>query len=213
MRTIIKRYLPFGGVAFVLLALSVGAIAETDHSNPPSAGVEQVSEIEPAAQEAMSVFERSRGEVDALSPYLGEKMDVQADFGMNPALSRVSIGNATSSLYVIPARGHVCAALTVGEGANVSCPPTADIADGRAAPATVIGETGDIAIYGIVPDGVEAVSVQTGTTESTAVPTEGNGYYTVVPAGTPLRTVSYAGPSGSVEFPIYDPTLVMEGDG
>jgi hypothetical protein len=132
---------------------------------------------------------------------------------MNPNLSRVSVGNATSSLYVIPARGRVCAALTVGEGANVSCPPTADIADGRATPATVVVETGDIAIYGIVPDGVESVSVQTATTESTAVRTQGNGYYTVVPAGTPLRTVSYSGPSGSVEFPIYDPTLVMERDG
>ena len=85
--------------------------------------------------------------------------------------------------------------------------------NGRAAPATVVIETGDIAIYGVVPDGVESVSVQTGTTESTAVRTEDNGYYTVVPAGTPLRTVGYTGPSGSVEFPIYDPTLVMEGDG
>jgi hypothetical protein len=209
----LKRYLPILAVAVVLLAMSVGAIADTDESNPPGAGVEQVTEIEPAAREAMSVFERGRAAADALREDLATKMDAHADFGMNPALSRVSIGNATSSLYVIPARGHVCAALTVGEGANVTCPPTVDIAEGRAAPATVVVETGDIAIYGIVPDGVEAVSVQTGTTESTAVGTESNGYYTVVPAGTPLRTVSYTGPSGSVEFPIYDPTLVIEPEG
>lgn len=208
----LKRYLPSLIVAVVLLAMSVGAIADTDESNPRGSGVEQVTEIEPAARDAMSVFERPRGEADALPPYLARKMDAHADFGMNPALSRVSIGNATSSLYVVPARGHVCAALTVGEGVNVTCPPTADIADGRAAPATVVNETRDIAIYGVVPDGVESVSVQTGKTESTTVRTEHNGYYTVVPAGTPLRTVSYTGSSGSVEFPIYDPTLVMERD-
>ena len=212
MSATMKRYLPFGGIAFVLLALSVGAIADTDSTNPRGAGVEPVSEIEPAAREAMSVFQRGRVEADALSPYLAEKLGAQADFGTNPNLSRISIGNATSSLYVIPARGHVCAVLTVGAGANVTCPPTADIANGRAAPATVVNESRDIAIYGVVPDGVESVSVETGKTQSAAVRTEHNGYYTVVPAGTPLRTVSYTGPSGSVEFPIYDPTLVMERD-
>jgi hypothetical protein len=208
----LKRYLPFTLVVAALLSVSVGAIADTDETNPPSAGVPQVNEIEPEAREAMAVFERDRGSADALRDDLATKMDAHADFGMNPALSRVSIGNATSSLYVIPARGRVCAALTVGEGANVTCPPTGDIAAGRAAPATVVLGTGDIAIYGIVPDGVDSVSVQTGKTGSATVETEGNGYYTVVSAGTPLRTVRYAGPSGGVEFPIYDPSLIAEED-
>jgi hypothetical protein len=208
----LKRYLPFAVVAAVLLSVSVGAIADTDESNPPSAGVPQVREIEPEAREAMAVFERDRGPADALRDDLATKMDAHADFGMNPALSRISIGNATSSLYVIPARGRVCATLTVGEGANVTCPPTEDIAAGRSAPATVVLGTGDVAVYGIVPDGVDSVSVQTGKTESTTVETESNGYYTVVPAGTPLRTVRYTGPSGGAEFPIYDPSLIMGED-
>jgi hypothetical protein len=210
--TMLKRYLPFTVVAVVLLAVSVGAIADTDETNPPSAGVPQIHEIEPEATEAMAVLERSRGSADALRDDLATKMDAHADFGMNPALSRVSIGNATSSLYVIPARGHVCATLTVGDGANVSCPRTGDIAAGRAAPATVVVETGDIAVYGIVPDGVDSVSVQTGRSESATVETEGNGYYTVIPAGTPLRTVRYTGPSGGAEFPLYDPSLIMKED-
>jgi hypothetical protein len=205
----LRRYLPIAVVAAFVLALSVGAIASTDESNPPSAGVPQITEIEPAASEAMSVFERARGSADALRADLAAKMDSHADFGMNPGLSRVSIGNATNSLYAVPARGRVCAVLTVGEGANVTCPPTADIAGGQAAPATVVLATGDIAVYGLVPDGVDSVSVQTETTESTAVATQDNGYYTVVPAGTRLRTVRYGGPSGQVEFPIYDPSLVM----
>jgi hypothetical protein len=208
----LKRYLPFTVVAVVLLSASVGAIADTDETNPPSAGVPQVREIEPEAREAMAVFDRGRGSADALRDELATKMDAHADFGMNPALSRVSIGNATSSLYVIPARGRVCATLTFGEGANVICPPTGDIAAGRAAPATVVLGTGDIAVYGIVPDGVDSVSVQTGQSASTTVEAEGNGYYTVVPAGTTLRTVRYTGPSGEAEFPIYDPSRIMRED-
>jgi hypothetical protein len=208
----LKRYLPFALVAVVLLSISVGAIADTDETNPPSAGVSQIREVEPEAKEAMAVFERSRGSADALRDYLATKMDAHADFGMNPALSRVSVGNATSSLYVIPARGHVCATLTVGEGADVTCPSTEDIAAGRAAPATVVLGTGDIAVYGLVPDGVGSVSVQTGKADSTTVETQGNGYYTVIPAGTPLRTVRYTGPSGRAEFPIYDPSLIMKQD-
>lgn len=208
---LLKRYLVFGAIAVVLLAASVGAIADTDESNPRGAGVPQVTEIESEARDAMAVFERPRGDRDGLSADLAEKMNVHADFGMNPALSRVSIGNLSNSVYVVPARDHVCAVLTVGDGASLSCPPTNAIGSGQAAPATVVLETGDVAVYGIVPDGVDSVTVRTGTSESTQIEASGNAYYTVIPAGTPLRTVAYVGPSGSVDFPIYDPSLVGEG--
>lgn len=207
----LRRYLPFGAIAAVLLAASVGAIAETDGSNPRGAGMPQISEIEPEAREAMAVFDRPRGEGDALPANLATRMDAHADFGMNPGLSRLSIGNLSNSVYVIPARDHVCAVLTLGEGANLSCPTTEAIAAGKAAAATVVLETGDIAVYGIVPNGVRSVAVRTGTSESNDIEASNNSYYTVVPAGAPLRTVGYTGPSGPVEFPIYDPSLVGEG--
>ncbi|HEX2070905.1 MAG TPA: hypothetical protein VHF90_04575 [Thermoleophilaceae bacterium] len=206
-----KNYILLVVVAACLLLASVGATADPDESNSPGAGVQQVTETEAEVRAAMAVFDRQRGSGDALSEWLAGKLDAAAEFGMNPALSRLSIGNATNSLYAVPARGHVCAVLTVGEGASVSCPPTGDVAAGRSAPSTVALATGDVAIYGIVPNAVESVSVQTGPSESTKVDVEGNAYYTVVSAGTPLKTVRYAGPSGSVEFPIYDPQLVRDG--
>jgi hypothetical protein len=138
-------------------------------------------------------------------------MAANAPFGMNPGLSRLAIGNATNSVYVIPASGRICASLTVGEGANLICPSTDDVAGGKAAPATVTIETGGIAIYGIVPDGVESVTVRTADSSSD-VATERNAYYTVVPRGTALRTVGYDGPSGQVEFPAHDPSAVFEGE-
>jgi len=206
--TMLKRYLPFAAVAVGLLAITaVGAIAGGDSTNPPSEGVPQVQEIEPGAKEAMAVLERGRVVADALPAELAARMDARADFGMNPSLSRLSIGNMTNSVHVIPARDHVCASLTVGEGASVICPSTDDIASGNSAPATVVLTTRDIGIYGIVPDGVESVSV--GPTE---VDVDSNAYYTVVPAGTPLGAVSYEGPSGRVEFAVHDPSSLGRED-
>lgn len=198
--------------AATLVAVSATAIATGDESNPPSDGPSQITEIEPEAREAMAVLDRDRTAGDALPEALATKMDEHSDFGMNPNLSRLSIGNMTNSVYVIPANGHVCASLTVGDGANLTCPPTGDIAAGKVGAATVTLETGGIGIYGLVPDGVESVSVQTATSESTGVATEDNAYYTVVPAGTPIRTLRYTGPSGPVEFPIYDPASASDGD-
>jgi hypothetical protein len=206
--TMLKRYLPPVAIVAGLLAMTaVGAIAGGDSTNPPSAGVPRVETIQPDAREAMAVFERGRDAVDALPSDVAGRMDANPDFGLNPSLSRLAIGNATSSVYVIPARDHVCASLTVGEGATLICPSTDEIASGRSAPATVVLTTRDIGIYGIVPDGVESVSVDAGS-ESIRVATDDNAYYTVVPAGTALGKVGYAGPSGPVEFAIQDPSAL-----
>ena len=196
-------------VALLLLVVSVAAVADGDESNPPSAGLSQVKAIESEAIEAMSVLGGARTANDGLPTEVASRMDAHAPFGMNPDLSRLAVGNLTNSVYVIPANGHVCASLTVGEGANLICPATEDLADGRVAPATVTIATGGIAIYGIVPDGVGSVSVHTASA-SFEVETERNAYYTVVPAGTALRTARYDGPSGPVEFAIHDPSAVFE---
>jgi hypothetical protein len=205
----LRRFQLLPVIALVLCVASVAAIAVTDQSNPPGQGVAQVTMVEPQAKEAMAVLEAPRTAADALRPDLAEQIDARANFGMNPDLSRLAIGNTTSSVYVIPARDHVCAGLTIGGGADVICPSTEAVAAGKAAPATMTLETGGIGIYGIVPDGVGSVSVRTGASDSVDLETEDNAYYTVVPAGTQLRSVGYAGPSGSVEFPIYDPARVQ----
>ncbi len=196
-------------VTISLCFIAVGAIAADDESGPPGADDARISAIEPDAKEALDVLDQRRVVGDALPEDLTERMDENANYGMNPDLSRLSIANATHSVYVLPANDRVCAALTIGEGANLSCRSTGEVADGEAGAATVLVSTG-IAVYGLVPDGVESVSVQTGTDESTLLDVENNAYYTVVPAGTALRMVRYVGPSGPVEFPIYDPVQALE---
>lgn len=203
----LKRYLLAVCVALALLVVGSvgGAVAGDDESNPPSASVSQVAAIEPEAKDALGVLGQSRGPGDALPEDYAARMDERSSFGMNPALSRRAIGNMTNSVYLIPARDHVCAALTDGQGVTVACPPTDDIASGKVGAATVAFGTGGIGVYGVVPDGVDSVSVQTIGTSSVDIATENNAYYTVIPAGTPVQTMSYVGPSGPVEFPIYDP--------
>ncbi len=205
-----NRYLPVALIAMALLAIgAVGAIADRDESNPPGADQLQITAIESDARQSMAVLREKRSAGDALRSDLAGRMDRRASFGLNPALSRLAIKNATHSVYVIPARQHVCLALTDPVGAGLICPPTDDVVKGNVGAATAGVEAGGVAIFGIVPDGVDAVSVQTGDSESIDVVTEANAYYTVTPSGTPLRSVSYVGPSGPVEFPIYDPALAF----
>jgi hypothetical protein len=206
-----RRYLSLGFGALILLVFgSVGAIADGDQSNSPSTQSAQVEAIEPAAKQAVGLLEESRGPGDELPDEFEARMGEKADFGLNPDLSRRAIGNLTSSVYVVPARAHICASLTDSQGVTLTCPSTDEVAEGKAGPATVAFETGGVAVFGIVPDGIDSVSVQTGTADSIDVATQDNAYYTVLPPGTTLRTLNYVGPSGPVEFPIYDPAAVFE---
>jgi hypothetical protein len=194
----------------LLVIASVG-LAGNDGSNPPGSDLPQVTSVEPQAMDALSVFEDDRIVADRLPDLVSEKMDEHASFGRNPHLARLSIGNATNAVYLVPAHDHVCVVLTDAEGASVACPSTEDIARGQAGPGTAGLADRDIAIYGVVPNGVKSVLVNTDGSSTIEMPTENNAYYTVVPAGTPIRTVSYTGPSGPVEFSITDPALAFEG--
>lgn len=207
----VKRYIPAISIAVALLAVgAAGAIADRDESNPPGADAIQVTAIEAEAKQSMGLLREQRSATDALREDLASRMGRRASFGLNPELSRLAIKNATHSVYVIPARDHVCATLTDPVGAVLICPSTDDVAKGNVGAATVGVETGGVAIFGIVPDGVDSISVQTGESESIDVPTEANAYYVVTPPGTPLRSVGYVGPSGPVKFPITDPTLAVK---
>ncbi len=204
-----KRYSALTATVLLLAVGTAGAVAAGDDSNPPSVGHERVQAVDSGAAAAVGLLEEQRTSTDGMPRQVAARMAAHAPFGVNPDLSRLAIGNATNSVYVIPARGRVCASLTVGEGANLICPSTDDVAKGRSAPATVTLETGGIAIYGIVPDGVKSVTVRTaGSSADVAI--ERNAYYTVVPPGTALRTVGYDGPSGQVEFPVHDPSAAFE---
>jgi hypothetical protein len=209
MKTI-KRNIPMTIAAFVALAaMAVAAVAQGG-GTPPGEGVTQVTAIEQQAHEAMDVLDTPRGQGDALPSEVADSLDEHAKFGMNPDLSRSAIDTAANDVHVVPADDHVCTTLTIGDGASISCPATEDVASGDVGPTVVTLEGGAIGIYGIVPDGISSVTVETGESDSDVVEVTANAYFTALPEGTPLRTLSYTGPSGVVEFTLHDPAVVFE---
>lgn len=206
----LKRNIPITALIAVLLAaMAVVAVAQSGET-PPGEGVTQVTTVEAEAEEAMDVLDTARTSSDEMPSAVAESLDGHARFGMNPDLSREAIDTIANDVYVVPAEDHICASLTVGDGANVSCRPTADVAEGDVGASVVTLIGGPIGIYGIVPDGVESVTVHTGVSASEAVEVQDNAYFTALPEGTPLRKLSYTGPSGAVEFPLYDPAAAFE---
>ena len=196
-------------VCALLATMAVAAVAQEEgETAAPGADAAQVTAIPEEASEAVAVLDRSRESGDALPAEVAEKVDEEAPFGANPDLSRRAIGSLSNSVYVVPADDHVCVALTLGEGANMSCPETDDLAAGQAGPTTVLLEGGSIAVYGVVPDGVDSVTVQTSGSGAVdaEIEAEGNAYLAVLPDGLTPEAASYTGPSGSVEFPLYDPS-------
>lgn len=188
-----------------MLAFAALAQGQDDTTTAPYDGFGQATSIEAEAKAAAAILRRDRAAGDAIRAELAERIDADADFGMNPALSRRAIGGVANSLYLLPATGHVCAALTVADGLTLSCVQTDRFAAGEVGPGTVLLPDGPVAVWGVVPDGVDSVALEAGP-ESRTVEVTANGYLAVVPAGTPLESVSYTGPSGTVEYAIQDPS-------
>jgi hypothetical protein len=208
--SMIKKALPAAVTVVGLLTIASVGVANRDESVPQGMDAQRVERVEPEAADTMSVLRTTRDAVDAMPDDLARRASKLGGFGMNPYLSRLAIANTVNSLYVVPARDHICASLTVGQGANYSCRSTDDLAAGKVGAATVLVEGGGIGIYGMVPDGVDSVYVQTGRPQRVEVQVEDNAYFTVLPAGTPIQAMGYVGPSGPVEFDIYDPALAFE---
>jgi hypothetical protein len=197
------------GIAGLSLALAA-AIAQGDGTTP-AAGYPQVTTIEEEAQDAVAVLDEPQTTTDEMPTEIAEGLDDEAPFGMNPDLSRRPIGSISNSVFIVPADGHICLAVTNGDaGAALSCPDTEDVANGEAGAATMTLEGNAIGVYGLVPDGVDTVTVTIEGDAPEVIEVEDNAYFAGFPEGTLIETIGYSGPSGEVEFPIYDPTVVFE---
>jgi hypothetical protein len=200
-------------VVGALLVLASTVLAVGDRGTPEGIDAPRVDSIQPETSASLSVFAEQRTAVDAIPGELAGKLRERAEFGMNPDLSRLSIGNATHSVYLVPAQDRVCTVLTAGEGASLTCARVEDIVRGDSGPATVGFPGGDVAVHGIVPDGVGSVAVTTAVGDH-SVAVKDNAYYTVLPAGTPVRSVRFTTPAGGPqEIEIVDPRRAMEAAG
>lgn len=203
-----KRILSLLVVAAALVSVvTVVALAEADGDVDPvpdGSGAAQVTSVTAEAADAVSALAEARTASDEMPAEAEAQIDEHADFGMNPDLSRRSVGG-TSSVYLLPASDHVCAALTNGDTTTVTCPEIDEITGGGAGPATVMLTGEAIGVFGVVPDGVESVTLAYGDGQSRTLEVTDNAYFAALAAGTPVGSVSYDGPTGTVDFPIVDP--------
>lgn len=194
--------------AFALIAIT--AIADQGGSVAPGDGVEQVTEVEPEAEEAVSLLEEQRSAADVVPAEVAEMVEEKVDFGTNADLARLAVGNVSHEVFVVPGRDRVCLAFTIEDGASFNCPSTDDIAAGKAGPTTIALAGGTTGVFGIVPDGVETVALYTDGPGVINVPIDDNVYYTAVPAGVMVQRLDYTGPGGPVQFNLTDPRAAFE---
>jgi hypothetical protein len=178
----------------------------------------------PAQTAYLGILRRSRGPSDTLLAWDAFSIthSPMAASGVNPALSRRVEGISSGAAWVIPGNGVVCligdnaqalamsfhqtssgdAATTPparvpGANGATGCMPDADASRGWSAGTSSTAETpGTIFTAGLVPDGVNEVSVNIAAGPSLSLPVHENVYMAEV-HGWPA-SVSFSGPEGAV---------------
>lgn len=184
--------------AGLCIGVAVIAVAQGPSDGPP--GPERLGTVAKTSEQqeqSLSILRRARVATDRLPPELVARLS-ETPFGANGALSRRAFSRGEESVFVIPANERVCLAMDEAKGATITCPPDRAVADGSSVGTTSFAS--QVAVYGLVPDGVDAVSVRLATGEQVASETAGNAYLVHV-QGEP-RSLAFEGPSGRVEAPI-----------
>lgn len=197
-----KRW--FGGVC-VAACLGAGGVvagagAEGDSDpapapEPAAAEVAPVKSIEPEQAEQIEELRRDRSTDDALPSRWREAMtdedDGSGQFGANPILSR----RTAPGVWIVPGDEHVCVANATPDdgGLGVSCATPEDVERGLLAP-TDVDANGNGVVTGVLPDGVDHVTVvnQDGSTRD--VPVDRNTYRAAIDAD--LKEVRFTDAEG-----------------
>jgi hypothetical protein len=149
-----------------------------------------------AQKAAYSVLATARGSLVAdADRTLLEKYATDAGIGVDADGARVVGATADGPIWLVPVNGGLCLALeeTGATALGAACEPSDDVI----ARGTTIGN--GTALYGVVPDDVEAVTVTpVGGTTSTVTVSEG-GVYTLPSED---ATIGVQGPNGVTEFDV-----------
>lgn len=201
-----RRLLGSVVVAVVLVALSVagvavsGAFPASTPSKPPAApaGAAVATTVPQADAQALSVLARPRTAADAIPA--GIAPTFSAASGANVELSR-KVETPDGPVWLVPGTGSLC---LVTRGGAV-CGAAASAAEGRlaqeesvegAAPVKISEvESAPKEVSGVVPNGVETVTVHLLSGGTSTLTVHENVYMGVV--GGSVSTVTFTGPNGS----------------
>ena len=164
--------------------------------------------IPPDQSADLAILRRPRVASDALSQAQASDYTNTPDaaYGPNPALSRRAEGFTAGAAFLIPGNGNICfeAHFPVAGGGG-TCGSDSEYPAGRV---MIFGfnesAPGLIGVAGVVPDGVNMVTVTPANGPVQTLPVHENVYMTEIPHGD--FSVSFDGPNGPVSLNASDPT-------
>jgi hypothetical protein len=180
-------------------ALGAGAgigLAQAGGDDPPPAWSPSTTDAAVPAtaeqKEAYSVLATARRSEDTANGQL-VTLAARAGVGFDATGARVVGSTAAGPVWLVPVNGGLCLALedTPARGIGAACESTDDVI----ARGTTIGD--GTTIYGIVPDGVSAVTVTPAGGVTSSVPVTPGGIYTL-----PFKsaTIGVDGSAGHTDF-------------
>jgi len=197
--------------AGVALASSGSAISAGDATvaDGPTIGapVSQISSVAPDQAAAIGLLARPLGPGDAMTDAMVASQSsggLVSAYGINPALARRAGGLADGGAWVIPGNGAICFAAYGNAGGvadangGESCDTASDaIAGHEAMIASSQRAPGWLLVAGLVPDGVQSVTLTFADGSDETLPVSDNVYLTELQASA-VPQVSFATGDGEV---------------
>lgn len=214
MRRIRNVFLPSAAVLATVVVTAV-ALAQGESDQGSRAHSPSTAPSVSTNPADLGAFARARTSEDNLPTVAANEVDSIGPEGtvVPDSVKAAELGDR--SVYLTPAPDAVCLALAEQSlGAAVNCVPLKAVNEGSAAPSFVMTEcTGPppeegppvcdgFVLYGVVPDGVDEVTIE-GTTRSTEVAVSDNAFIYEGPMAQAVRSIRYVTGSGQeVRLPV-----------
>jgi hypothetical protein len=182
----------------VAAAVGVAGGSSTVRPRSQDTPAPKLGAMPPGLRDYFGVFRRHATARDGVADAAGRYSEngAQNPFGITTGLSRRMPSSGSFSWWVAPSSGGVCLLPLPDDAVAVgaSCSSSAAAEAGEAI-ATTTYAVDDVYLYGLMPDGVGAVTVDYADGTNASVPVSGNGFF--LHARKPTKSVRFAGPDGA----------------
>jgi hypothetical protein len=199
------------GAAGASEALAPAAPAPPAPADPHAHSAQPITAADSAQVALLGVLRRSAAPDDAVPDRVRSHIAAALgpDVGANPSLARRALRTALGEeLYVVPGRGWVCLASSVGAA---GCTPTDQIAQGYAV--TLQRIPSGVRLGGLVPDGVSTVTIRGAEGESASASAEGNAWRADVAFEPASVAWTREGDRAEVSVPVHAPPAAPTAEG
>lgn len=195
-----KRKLLAAGLAVAAASsISVAAVAQSDE-RPRNNLKSPVETVDKSLAGTYAILERPRTAEDNLPGAVAEEYIQRQPNGVNGSLARKAFSTSSTDVFVVPADGQVCIITTPRDGTSFStCTLAESLRSETNVPSTNV-ESEKVTIFGMVPDGVEHVTVTFDDGSKAEHPVTGNVYLVEATVSNQAVSVTYDGPTGRVDL-------------